>query len=406
MNSAREDPADAAATLVPAEPLDHVDPYRTIEEWWGDPLSATLIQRMERAPLQHLREFAEFVNDLRIPPAARRPLPTIAPGQLRPLLLRDTIRPEDIPYNFGNLVPTLLLYAHFAAVENPLPSSVSERETLFRAVNQLHVLQPLAEASLIHFIDPDARDRHPSRNSVLRAQDLRALAQDPATSDACLELIELAVHDGGDLSEQMFLMNLYGGRRLRIVSSQPVGQLHSTSLSREEALFMDLTLHRVASRTDRRLLNLEKLAQLSVPKLEGKTESLVAIRTSDEVFADWREHLASALAQVENIQATDNWASEAAGILDAELAPIRERIRVSATKSPVLSSMKVGLTSLAISGFGSVAGLAVGGDLASAAVGAAAGPVAETVKSYVESRAHRRQAKALLDVSLAFHDQR
>ena len=88
-------------------------------------------------------------------------------------------------------------------------------------------------------------------------------------------------------------------------------------------------IHRVdAGTTDRRVLQLPKLAALELPSLELRSEDLVAVRRNSDAFAEWRQHLGAALSQVELLPDNDAWQREARAIIADELVPYAGRVRV------------------------------------------------------------------------------
>src|SRR5690348_15327334 len=89
-----------------------VSPYDEVNEWWGEPLSTDLIDRMAISPENHLKQFARYCWE-------RRPtgdLPELPRGALRPLLIHHS-HVDD--YNSSTLLDSAvatLLYAQEVAV--------------------------------------------------------------------------------------------------------------------------------------------------------------------------------------------------------------------------------------------------------------------------------------------------
>src|SRR5687768_6325699 len=95
--------------------------YDVIESWWGRPLDTELIDVVLAAPLEHLIEFRDhFYAEIEYD------VPSLAPGTLRPFVAakptghtKGQQRNEEWPAAHP-VTPTLLLFAHEVAVEEPL----------------------------------------------------------------------------------------------------------------------------------------------------------------------------------------------------------------------------------------------------------------------------------------------
>jgi hypothetical protein len=266
--------------------------------------------------------------------------------------------------------------------------------SVHRLFARLLAVKPLADSGDLQFARTAERQRHPSYNlNEIDAPDNALL----------LETIERLHGADFDIDTLLFTLRNYFTLSLRVVQMHP-GQLHALSRSPLESLLMQTAIHGgMSGGADARQLRLSKIATFTVPEIRADAETIVTVRRSSEDFADWRCAFASAPNEIQAMPETEDWNRNAADIVHAELAPLRERVRGAAEKSAVLRATKSGLTSMTFSGVGALAGAAAGGQLATSLVGAGAGKGAELVRAYLEAIQQKRRAKAVLDLTLAFH---
>jgi hypothetical protein len=137
------------------------DLYRHIESWWGADFDNELIDRMVKAPWEHLEAFKESVDDLkgRLKYTANE----IPHGFLRPAVVDNF--GIDIPRRIDAL--QLLLYAHeilldgddlfidFSPLKNP-------PDFLVVCLKQLKAMRPFVEDGSIKFAPIESIGRHPT----------------------------------------------------------------------------------------------------------------------------------------------------------------------------------------------------------------------------------------------------
>lgn len=158
---------------------------------------------------------------------------------------------------------------------------------------------------------------------------------------------------------------------------------------------------------DRRALQVPKIAALDLPSLRLRTQDLVAVRRNSDAFAEWRQQLGAALAQVELLsEADENWQRQARAIIADEMTTYTERVRAETAKSSALSAAVVGMKRMAIAGVGSVSVAAVGEPTAALVGlgGAGAGTAIEGVSNWVRARRKATPKRAVLGLAMVFDD--
>jgi hypothetical protein len=157
---------------------------------------------------------------------------------------------------------------------------------------------------------------------------------------------------------------------------------------------------------DRRVLQMPKLAALDLPTLRLHTADLVAVRRNSDTFDEWRQHLGSALAQVELLPESDAWQRDARAIIADQLAPYAARVRAETEKSTALSASVVGMKELTLAGIGSAVGaMADGTTGALAGLGSAAAmALVGNLSDWVKGRRAAAPNRAVLQLAMLFDD--
>jgi hypothetical protein len=167
-------------------------------------------------------------------------------------------------------------------------------------------------------------------------------------------------------------------------------------------------VHRVDTGAgDRRVLQLPKLAALELPSLKLRREDLIAVRRSSDAFAEWRQHLGTALSQVELLPDTDAWQREARAIIADELVPYAGRVRSETARSSALANSVVGMRQLAVSGISAAGAGLVGTPADAALVGlgtAGVGTFLSVVSDWVRARRSAAPNRAVLQLAMMFDD--
>ena len=315
----------------------HRQPYDFIEEWWGEPLGAELLDRIESAPNDQLLAFDDdyaFESNLKW-------LPEIPDGHLRPIL-RSMSAPNaltsGIPFSTAL---NILLYSHELILDDPIGIKEYDESVLLKRLRRgfvdLWALKPFADSGIVYFGSVSSMSRHPSNMSVA-SQYLDDVHFTDPNPEAIVECVA-----GG-----IFLVRQFDGRA------------HPMAYGRQEFEVMASLLRRTS--IDQRYLDLTTLASLNLPRIEGRASELVAVRRSNEDFALWRDALSRALSQIEKISENDeSWQADAIAVMHAELTPLRERLQRATKRSPALAALQAGVSGISIGGLGILAGWAVGG---------------------------------------------
>lgn len=159
--------------------------------------------------------------------------------------------------------------------------------------------------------------------------------------------------------------------------------------------------------TDRRVLQIPKLAALELPTLKLHTEDLVAVRRNSDTFGEWRQQLRRALSQVELLPDGDGWQRDAQAIIADELTPYAEKIRAETNRSGALSASVTGMKQLAIAGIGTAVGGLAGGSGGAALAGLGGVGLATIVSGmsdWVGARHKVVPNRAVLQLAMVFDD--
>ena len=373
-------------------------PYQAIHEWWGEPLSRELANRISSSPDQHVRDFVRFAADYRYAEPSK-----LEPGMIRPLLkTRNSNIYKTSPVSYFNTALALLLYADEVMLEDPI-HYMRAPDLMPDVLNSLLRAQPLVDAGLINFIKYPYTLDHPSRAHAFTGNLIEVLPSLPDGIELAKEMASLEARPHAyDLGQQIFSARTALGTSLGIAEQSP--RTFSMLIeSTEEALLLPIGIFRAKLLApDVQTMKLAKLAALNLPVLDGNR--IWAVRRSSEEFAKWRTALEVAMRYIDLMSSDDpRWQFEAKQVIASELRPIQQEIDRAVKVSPALTAMKVGAIDLGYSAVGAVTGALVGGSIASGRVGAVGGKGAEVVVKYLRSLKEQREGKAVLDLVVSFY---
>jgi hypothetical protein len=395
----RDDVAYRREVAVPG--FKYVDPFVAIEEWWGQPLDADLVERISAAPKSRIVEFLKLYDvdeDVE--------LPDKPPGVLRPMVRYSAYDAFEhhSRYEYINVAAKLLLYGHEVAVENPLrmvhPGRAGELDDVLK---RLSLIKPLVDSGAVKFFLFSSRTRHPAHAHSFTAFKEEWLLR-PEFADI-LGLMEKCsarprAYDYGTLT---FSLRSELGAALG-KSLKESGKFNHLIRNDDELITYRLALLRAAViDPESRAIRLRPLVKLEVPGLEDRVKSIVSLRQSEETFAEWRAALKQALIEIDQLSADEaDWTVQANDIVTDALESIRVRLQKTVRKSAALTAISKGGASLAFSGVGATAGYSVGGNLESSLAGAVASKVVEIGVEYVKAVKERRRGSAILDLIALF----
>jgi hypothetical protein len=378
--------------------VDKTFPYKAIEEWWGEPLSKELIERISSAPDEHIEEFFRFAES-----ASRSKLLQPKPGMLRPLAKRSTsnLYRANTNLSYIDTALKLLLYSDEVAVEDPI-HFLGGRGTK-SMLTALLMAKPLADAGLVQFIRFPHTYEHPSRTHAFTGG-LTDMIQDlPDGEEIVQEILRFtAKQHGYDLGAQVFAARWALGLSLLLAEESP-GMFNMLLESTEETLLLPHGIFRAKQAApDLRSLTLAKLAALNLPTLNAG--SIWTVRRSSEEFAQWRTALAAAMRDIDIMSVDDEaWQSEAKNLVSAELRPIQEKLQKTVDRSPALSAMKVGVADLGYAAVGATSGALAGGKISTSLIGAVGAKGSQAIVNYLREVRTRRANKAVLDLVMSFY---
>ena len=385
--------------------LHQVDPYCIVEDWWGEALSRSLIERVSSAPTDHVQRFLVAAKD-EVRRSSHNALPPLPAGNLRPLVLEtgtDSIQHGD-HYRYIDSAARLLTYSHEAVIEEPFAHGPLHLDASLLAplLTRLLRVRPLWELGALRFAQVGARQRHPSRNfSLTGLSNLDAATADEirsAWADVRATLPPNVAWDDLDFSVSNNV-----GLSVRMVFERP-DSLQAIARSPAEDILLRTAIAngaRMSTRTQD--VRLQSLARLSLPGANLPVPSLVTLRTNDALYADFRSKLGNALDEVERLPEGERWLSTATELVSQELRPTTDQLQAAVRKSPALAAAKTSLGKFSLSAIGSAAGAMHGGGLSSALLGGAVGKAAEAVQTYIHERQRQRADKAVLDIVVSFH---
>ena len=330
--------------------------YTLIEEWWGEPLTAELVDRMMQSPLEHLVAFRDHYYS-----AYRPEMPAVRPTRIRPftgslpagsfaLDVEDRTWPNPHP-----ITRHLLLYSHDIVIEEPLSFILWRIDAwapslgwaLRPAFRMLMEWRPAVEAGATRLVprfkNPYEFDETTKRLlalhlSVLRLRDRPVFGPDEPPADP-------------DELERMAWM--------LTTCSQWNGFMDPLCVSSRELLLLEAAISAGARTNDVSGVRLRRLAEVAVPLLDISVVEACKVR-QDPDWGEWRAALTRALAQIDQLRDDEHWQPLAREALRDELTPIRDRMMKDLGKSPALTAMQKSVGRMAISGLGAGAGLQAG----------------------------------------------
>jgi len=361
----------------------------SIEEWWGEQLSSSLIDRIAAAPFEHLEEFHDREVEIQ---GLYQPghLPPLSPGDLRPVW-GEALEPAGINYRTA---AKMLLYVD-------------------SVVEDSHRLEPFNVVGM-----EDARSDHEYVRQHIRRDLEWLLGNKPLIEDG--SILFTAKYRG--VSHFGMWESIAGARPQR---SSEAWQMSGNVLAAMEGTATPIAQsrgHEAGYREllgghaigDGRLSELTTLARLPLPSFGDATlKSIVTLRASADEFAEWRQHLRAALGAVAELPESDSAATAAAAIVRDELSHSTHALTRAVKKSPALSAMRsagsgLGITALGAAGSMGAASLLDPSDpnlMVGALVGAVPG-AAETIRSagraYVEASHARQTGKAVWSILGSF----
>ncbi|MBE5469551.1 hypothetical protein [Mycobacteroides abscessus] len=360
------------------------------EEWWGDSLGPDLVAAMKAAPFYQLEAFYDewpWAKKFRANPELHEfPLPELAPGELRPVL-----RGEGV---WDSSVLSLLLYSnsvvlgseflsmfHGFAINARYGAGLDEeelRDETVHAFAQLAELRPLIDRDLVHFTNIVAmpyqyRDYLEGDESEQRFE--RALRRAfPNITDE-----ELAEHRAdSDLARVRYL----------------AAQKEATPVALTEVESRVLSTVAGANPIDGRRKATEKLARAVVPTVGGSIRDICALRSDEELFAQWRDSLTGALNHVLEFSASPGNSARAKSVLAREMRAATDDLSRRVDSQGALSRMWTGGREFTvISASTALAALWASSVPVSFESGVGAGVLGATVGHLFDNRAARRARK-------------
>lgn len=360
------------------------------EEWWGDSLGPDLAAAMKAAPFYQLEAFYDewpWANTFRGNPELHDfPLPELAPGELRPVL-----RGEGV---WDSSVLSLLLYSnsvvlgseflsmfHGFAINARYGAGLDEeelRDETLHAFAQLGELRPLIDRDLVHFTNivamPYARRDYLEGDDYEQRVERALRSAFPNITDE-----ELAEHKADrDLA------------RIRYLAAQKV----ATPVALTEAESQVLSTVAGANPIDGRRKATEKLARAVVPTVHGSIRDICALRSDEELFAQWRDSLNGALNHVLEFSASPGNSARAKLVLAREMRAatddLSRRVESERALSQIWSGRRNFTMAFATSAVAALWASTVAVSLESAG---AAGLAGAAVGHLLDNRAARRSRK-------------
>lgn len=407
------------------------NPYTRISDWWGEDLNSTSMRRLALAPKRHWHSFlADVRSGDEANPWGVAQIPPLPRGHLRPALLPSML--DSNPASTAQKAAMLLLYAHEVVVPDPLVR-LSEQPKLTRnginnTLRELVDFAPLVSTGATHFV-PLWRFVNMTvpgwfgSDAIRRSLDLslgglqlfRYTNLPPTAAEAQSSMAHgwADPRDGwvtpsasgsttsrsrisNEVSNAFELASVTPVSPMGLIPEQEVqvslasafsGAVHRLARNQAEAQVQEAILQMGGEgRTDGRLLGLQRLAELTIPRFTLDIDLLARARADSEQFDEWRQALASALRSIGDIQSNHHdWAEEASAIIHTELAPARNRLQASVKSSPSLAALREGASVLGLSALGGATGVAVGDSVLAGVTGALSAAAAEAARRYVES---------------------
>lgn len=154
---------------------------------------------------------------------------------------------------------------------------------------------------------------------------------------------------------------------------------------------------------DGRMRRAQSLAELTLPTSRAPIDRIVALRSNEEVFANFRDTLSSALTDIAGLEASgEEWIDHARESLHGSLAPARVRLAKEVSRRRMLGGMSERLQGLAFSCVGGGIGAALAhGNPAASIAGMSIGATAQTIAEYARKRPMQQPKKAAIEILLS-----
>lgn len=380
--------------------------YSSIEQWWGEELTASLAEKASSAPEEQIEAFLE---DLAAVYNESPPLPERQLGILRPLVGMSMFNQRDSLLK-SSVALRLLLYVPEVAIEkDPIdilfwmrgkPLKPPLLDIMRQTLGRLADLRPFVYQGIVHFTQVGSPTRQHVRegwgpevldNAAVRELARRVATAEPGASDMHLRDVNFlpAILSSYFHSQKIGLMRMAENTANPLSRSEMERQLLSVLLSGKIA--------------DDRYSTASTLAQLSVPDFGGDPRFLVQLRNSDDKFNSWRQKLRGALSHVGELPDSADL-GEASAIVRTELQSALIDIERSTNQSPVLQTARKGVVQFGVSAVGAVsAGYFTGSPLAGL-VGGASTQFANSLLQYLKDLRARRSDRLLLALAASFDD--
>ena len=316
--------------------------------------------------------------------------------------------------HYLTLTPTLALYSHEILVDLPriffsdFPEfrQQKDRAELAKVLDRILAIKPLIDVGVVQFYydRSGSRNRHPSRNLLMKKESLRS--PDPHVREAFAKLdAYMSTLDLDTAQSLWFSAGTDVSYLIRTAANAP-GYFNICKHGLVSSMHLDLLLA-ISGLTDvdRGAQNLNKLLSVHVPGIVGMADQIALLHNLSDEFAEWRVRLGAALSLISDIEESEEeWVSDARATLTEELSPISERLKKAVRKSPAMQAMTSGMRTFSLAGVGTLTSGLLGGPLAIPATSLAAAKAVEAVATYVGARKEFRAHKAVLDVLLAFEN--
>jgi hypothetical protein len=328
---------------------------RFAEEWWGQRLDDSLVERMARAPFKHLETFRDewpFHRTFRDGSETAHPelemfeLPAMTPGEVRPArgwvdgwtlsVLPLLMYTESVVLSSGHAAPFSLPGLTWAERGKKQNRRITEHG--FRTLVQL---RPLLERGLVYFTNVDASppyesyyrggERYIHLGDALRHQypeisddDLYVITHAAPTHSRILQLASqrlLSLVAVNDFEERLYMR----------ASSFAWGMLAGAGSGRDRRP------------TKTRDVAASTLARTIVPNLIGTSETIAELRDKEEIFTKWRASLHESLGMIGTLSDDPIDVREARVILAQEIDHSTRELRSAIEKSSALSRLVGGL---------------------------------------------------------------
>lgn len=374
--------------------MDQAALFEHIESWWGDRLDRALITRILAAPENQLAAFGESLLGIELVP------PVLPAGRLRPAVgtglwpetqvaraARLLLLSDQVLFDWPDLVQAFTGGQDYRSARFRPVVWQFHQALQVGLVHAMH-LRPLIDDGSVHLTPFSV-----ARAGVEGAQVERLVRAHPLVRSLGI----FTATDWEDLQNRAHVEDLIA---CTVLAQRQSGNLLMRS-ELDEALFQDLFDR---DQSDGRLLRLDALANLDVPRLELTATQLIRLRNSADHFAEWRQRLSEALDVVVTLPDTGDNGAEAVAVVREYLSDSFAKLERANSRSPLLSSAASGTAGFAVMGISATTtGLITGSPWAAAASGAA-GKAAETAINYVKTIKQRRKDKALLDIAVKFTD--